>query len=73
MKLRKSLILFGVTVLASLCLTGIVGYVSHIESVNAQNSQVSSFNDGYATAMRDACQDHDVYACAWMAQNNGGK
>jgi hypothetical protein len=31
--------------------------------------QTSSFNDGYATAMQDACQQGSAYACQWLHTN----
>lgn len=30
---------------------------------------VSTFNDGYATAMQDSCQQGSTYACAWLRSN----
>jgi type IV secretory pathway TrbF-like protein len=57
----------------------IVGAMASGVAYNAAQSRsqavsVSTWNDGYATAMRDACQDErDAYACQWLNDNNGGK
>lgn len=38
--------------------------------VSAASTEVADWNDGYATAMRDLCEDsHDKYACEWGADN----
>lgn len=35
-----------------------------------QDPSVSSFNDGYSTAMQDACQQGSAYACQWLKTLN---
>lgn len=38
--------------------------------VSTASTNVADWNDGYATAMRDLCEDsHDKYACEWGADN----
>lgn len=72
MNIRTMIALLVITV--ALILTGTVAVVTRAENSRNSAQSVSQWNDGYATAMRDLCQDqHDSDACAWMAQNNGGK
>jgi hypothetical protein len=72
--MRKIISLTVISVLTLGAVLGIAAVGAHFQGQSASRAQVSNFDDGYATAMRDLCQDErDTQACAWMAQNNGGK
>lgn len=71
--MRKIISLSIISVLTLGAVLGIAAVDAHFQAQSASRAQVSNFDDGYATAMRDACQGHDAYACQWLADNNGGK
>lgn len=53
--------------IAFAALTGIV-LTQHTDTP-APSTSVSSFNDGYATAYQDMCQQGNAAACQWLKSN----
>ncbi len=53
--------------IAFAALTGIV--LTQHTPTPAPTTSVSSFNDGYATAYQDMCQQGSTTACQWLRAN----
>jgi hypothetical protein len=41
----------------------------HPAKSTSVSTTASTFDDGYRTAMQDACQQHAAYACQWLKTN----
>jgi hypothetical protein len=50
-------------------LAGVALGVAHAINPPATVSQVSNFNDGFATSKQDDCEQGSAYACQWLKEN----
>jgi hypothetical protein len=51
-------------------LAGVAIGVAHSINPPATVSQVSNFNDGFATSKQDDCEQGSAYACEWLNANH---
>jgi ABC-type sugar transport system substrate-binding protein len=58
-----------VVIFAAVMIGAMLAMAGAKHSAPAQPASVTSFNDGWRTGMQDACQQHDSYACHWLAVN----
>jgi hypothetical protein len=40
-----------------------------VRTVHTVSDNTASYNDGFATAKQDDCQQHFAAACAWLSSN----